>query len=290
VKETGCACRVGVAGCGLFRCGHAEVSLYVFDRVVVEDEGQGDPVVFLHGLGGSSNTWTPLMAFFFRHRVIRIDLPGSGRSHRAEGTLSIPRYVECALTVCERLGIARAHWVGHSLGTIVCQHLAVVAPARVRSLSLLGPVLAPADTARAAIRERARKAFTEGQAGMHAISEALVRTALSAHTRESQPIAVAFVRESLMRSDPDGYARSCEALADAEAAAVEQIRAPVLLVTGDEDGVAPPQSVRGLAGRLQGASRVEQYILPRCGHWTPVERPAECGQYWTQFVAAAVRA
>ncbi|HEY1227895.1 MAG TPA: alpha/beta fold hydrolase, partial [Ramlibacter sp.] len=42
-------------------------------------------VVCVHGLGGSSNSWTPLMPALARHRVIRVDLPGSGRSQGAEG-------------------------------------------------------------------------------------------------------------------------------------------------------------------------------------------------------------
>ena len=45
-------------------------------RVAVEEEGEGPAVVCVHGLGGSSNTWTPLMPALARHRVIRIDLPG----------------------------------------------------------------------------------------------------------------------------------------------------------------------------------------------------------------------
>ena len=61
------------------------------------------------------------------------------------------------------------------------------------------------------------------------------------------------MRESLMRQDAEAYARTCEALADAQPAAVERIAAPVLLVTGDEDGVAPPQAVRALAERLHAA-------------------------------------
>ena len=61
------------------------MTLHVFDRVVVEEEGEGDAVVCVHGLGGSSNTFTPLMPALARHRVIRVDMPGSARSHRVEG-------------------------------------------------------------------------------------------------------------------------------------------------------------------------------------------------------------
>ncbi len=261
------------------------MTLHLIDRVALEDEGEGDAVVCVHGLGGSSNSFTPLMPALARHRVLRVDLPGSGRSQRAEGALSIARYVDTLLTVCRRLNVARAHWVAHSMGNIVCQHLAATEPKLVRSLAQFGPLAAPPDPARAAIRARADKARREGLAGMHAITEALVTSALSADTRQRQPLAVAFVRESLMRQDPEAYARSCEALAEAQPAALERITAPVLLVTGDEDAVAPPAAVRALADRLHGARATRVVVLPRCGHWTPVERPEECQRELRDFLA-----
>jgi 3-oxoadipate enol-lactonase len=247
------------------------MALHLIDRMAVEDEGVGDAVVCVHGLGGSSNTWTPLMPALARHRVLRVDLPGSGRSQQAEGPLSMARFVESLVAVCSRLGITRAHWLAHSMGTIVCQHLAVAQPKLVRSLALFGPLAAPTDAARTGIRARAAKARSEGPAGMQAITEAL---------------AVAFVRESLMRQDADAYARNCEALADAQAADVSPCRLPVLLVTGDEDGVAPPQVVRSLAERFHSAQSARAVVLPRCGHWTPIERPEECSRELRGFLAS----
>ncbi|MGZ5235167.1 MAG: alpha/beta fold hydrolase [Caldimonas sp.] len=262
------------------------MTLHVFDRTVVEEEGEGDAVVCVHGLGGSSNSFTPLMPALARHRVIRVDMPGSARSQRVEGPLSIERFVETLLSVCTRLNVARAHWIGHSLGTIVCQHLALAAPKLVRSLAVFGPLIAPSEAARTAIRARAAKARGEGAAGMHEIALGLLNAALSADTRQRSPLAVAFVRESLMRQDGDGYARTCDALAEAGAAAVERIEAPVLLVTGDEDGVAPPQSVRAFAEKLHSARSTRVVVLPRCGHWTPIERPEECARELRDFLAA----
>src|SRR5215212_6753058 len=101
------------------------MSFQLIDRVAVEEEGDGPAVVCVHGLGGSSNTFTPLMPALARQRVIRIDLPGSGRSQRAEGALSIVRYADCVQAACARLNVTRAHFVGHSMGTIVLQHVAV---------------------------------------------------------------------------------------------------------------------------------------------------------------------
>ncbi len=260
------------------------MTLHVFDRTVVEEEGEGDAVVCVHGLGGSTNTYTPLMPALARHRVIRVDLPGSARSQRVEGPLTIERFVEGLQSICSRMNVARAHWVGHSLGTIVCQHLAVTAPKLVRSLALFGPLPAPPEAARTAIRARATKARGEGLAGMHEITLALLNGALSADTRQRSPLAVAFVRESLMRQDGEAYARSCEALAGAGRAAVERIETPVLLVTGDEDGVAPPQQVRALADKLHAAKTTRVVVLPKCGHWTPIERPEDCARELREFL------
>lgn len=260
----------------------------MIDRVAVEDEGEGPVVVCVHGLGGSSNTWTPLMPALARHRVVRVDLPGSGRSQCVEGVLSIESYVEVLLGVCARVNITRAHWLGHSMGTIVVQHIAATQPKMVASLALFGPLIAPPDAARAAMTARAQKA-REGATGMHEITQALLNAAISSDTRLRLPVAVAFVRESLMRQDGEGYARSCEALAGAQAAAVERIGASVLLVTGDEDGVAPPQAVRAMADKLHGAKSTRVVVLPRCGHWTPVERPEECQRELRGFLAANAR-
>lgn len=260
--------------------------LHLIERVAVEDEGSGDAVFCVHGLGGSSNTFTPLLPALARHRVLRVDLPGSARSQQAEGPLSIERFVQTLIAVCARLDLRRVHWVAHSLGTIICQHLALAAPKLVRSLALFGPLMAPPEGARTTIRARAAKARSEGAAGMHEIALGLVEVSLSADTRTRNPLAVAFVRESLMRQPAEGYARTCEALAEAQPAAVERIEAPVLLVTGDADGVAPPQAVRAFADRLHGAASKRVVVLPRCGHWTPVERPEECQRELHEFLVA----
>jgi 3-oxoadipate enol-lactonase len=254
----------------------------IVERIAFEVDGEGDAVLLIHGLGGSSNTWTPIMPALARHRAIRMDLPGSARSARAQGALSIERFVQAALRVLSAVGVTRVHVIAHSLGTIVAQHLAVSETGMVRSLALFGPLPAPPDAARPNIRARGEKARNEGVAGMQTIADTLVQASTSGETKAKRPAAVAFVRESLMRQDPEGYAATCDALADAQAAEIVRIGCPTLLVTGDEDAVAPAQSVRGMAEKIAG-SRAE--VLRGCGHWTPVEKPEECAALLTRFYA-----
>jgi 3-oxoadipate enol-lactonase len=259
------------------RRGNREVAVFV-ERMAVDIEGEGEPVLMIHGLGGTSNTFTPVLGAFARHRTIRFDLPGSGRSHRVEAPLSLTLFVEKARLVMQRTGIERVHVVAHSMGTIIAAHLAASEPGCVASLALFGPLLAPPEPARAAIRARAAQA-REGD--MRPIADALLRSSVAAETRARRPTAVAFVRESLMRQDPEGYARSCEALAEMVPADTSRIDCPTLLITGDEDVVAPPQAVRMMGERIAG-SRVE--VLRGCGHWAPVEKPEECTGLLKRFL------
>ena len=245
----------------------------VCNHLAVEVEGEGPAVLCIHGLGGSSNNWTPVLGAFEAMKIIRVDLPGSARSPLAQAPLSIGLFVDALVEVLDQLAIARAYLVAHSLGTIVAQHLAVRYPQRVASLALLGPLVAPPEQGRAGIRARAALCRDKGLAGVQEVADAIVKVATSAETKAQRPVTLALVRESVMRQDPQGYAQSCEALAAAQPAQIERIAAPTLLLTGDEDPVGPPAAVHAMGERIAG-SRVQ--VLEGCGHWTTFEKPVEC--------------
>ena len=256
----------------------------VLNGLAVEVDGEGAALLCIHGLGGSSNNWTPVLPALGSFRCIRPDLPGSARSPLpADGkALSIARYVDAMLRLLAALDVGAVHVMAHSMGTIVAQHLAVRSPGLVKSLALFGPLAAPPDAARSNIADRANAA-RGGVAGMQEIADAIVKAATSTQTREQQPAVLALVRESVMRQSPEGYAQSCAALADAEAAALERIDVPTLLVTGDQDAVAPVANVRAMQERIVGSRLV---VLDGCGHWTTFEQPQRCIKELETFYAA----
>ena len=256
----------------------------VLNDLSVEIDGDGEALLCIHGLGGSSNAWTPVLPALGGFRRIRPDLPGSARSPLpADGkALSIERYVDAMVSLLSALDIGKVHVMAHSMGTIVAQHLALRRPGTVRSLALFGPLAAPSDAARPSIAARAHAA-RGGAAAMQEIADAIVKGATSAQTKELQPAVLALVRESVMRQSPEGYAQSCAALADAQPAALERLDVPTLLVTGDQDGVAPPASVRAMQERIAGSRLV---VLDGCGHWTTFEQPQRCTQELEAFYAA----
>ena len=242
-------------------------------------QGGGEPIVLVHGLGGNTNTWFPQLAVLRRDfEVFAYDFAGSGRSP-AVGEMSIARHVADLTEIVARSARGRAHLAGHSMGTVVCQHFAAANPGRVASLALLGGFPEPPAAARAALRDRAAKARA---GGMVAIADAIVAAGTADDTKVNQPAAAAFLRESLMAQPAEGYARNCEALAAATAADLSRIACPVLLLTGDQDRIAPPEVVRAMASVLANA---QVQILPGCGHWPTIERAKQVNYALTLFHA-----
>lgn len=255
----------------------------VIEGLAVEIEGNGPAVVCVHGLGGSSNTWTPLIPALQGYQVIRIDLPGSGRSLVSDVPVSIESMVVAVASVCQHLEVNEAIFLGHSMGSIICQHLAVTHSRLVRGLVLFGPLLCPPDAGRESIRVRAAKADTGGLSAIQEIADAIVNGATAYETKMRQPAVLALIRESVMRQPAAGYAQSCAALADAQAAAVEKIAVPTLLITGDQDAVAPPAVMQAMAKAIAGS---QQVVLAGCGHWTTFEQPQECMREMSKFLSS----
>jgi pimeloyl-ACP methyl ester carboxylesterase len=234
--------------------------------VIDEMGGQGETLVLVHGLGGTVNSWYPQAQVLKRDfRVVGYDLAGSGRSPVPD-RISMASHVEDLRQVIRHTGANRVHLAGHSMGTIICQHLAAAAPELVASLALVGAFAEPPAAARTVLRDRAARARVEGMRG---IADAIAAAGTSSDTKVNQPAAVAFVRESLMGQPPEGYARNCEALAEVVGADLARIECPVLLVTGDQDRTASPDVARALASAIP---RAELQVLPGCGHWPTVER------------------
>lgn len=110
---------------------------------------------------------------------------------------------------------------------------------------------------------------------------AVVANALSDTTRTDKPEVAAFVRELIMRQDAEGYARNREALAAATDPGPVDPQLRLLLITGDQDKVGPPDASTELA-KAHGAASVE--ILPGVGHWTALEAAGPVTDLLAEFI------
>lgn len=249
--------------------------------LAVETDGEGPAVVCVHGLGGSHNTWTAMRQAFVGHRLVCLDLPGYGHSEGAVPS-DWPALVQTLSLVCRALHISSAHWVGHAMGSLMVLHLAQQAPELVDRMVLLGPVHAPTDPLRQALLRRAERLSQAPVAlAMQDLADQSLVGNVSARTRHLEPKAWSLLRHDLVRQPPWVYAAYCRLLAQAPAADARQLDMPSLLITGEEDAVAPVHSVRALASQMRQA---RTQVLSRCGHWAPLERPLDCTRATQEFL------
>jgi len=105
-------------------------------RVHVKATGQGEPLLLITGLGGSTDMWTPFAQQFQHRRVIRFDVPGMGLSSLPMAPIPVAGIAELAVAVLDDLDVECADVVGYSYGGAVAQQLAFDYPERVCRLVL----------------------------------------------------------------------------------------------------------------------------------------------------------
>lgn len=105
--------------------------------VYVREVGEGPPLLLINGLGAHTAMWEPLEHVLEGFRMIEFDLPGAGKSDVPWRPVSVRRLARLAMSVMDRFGVKQADVLGYSMGGIVAQQLAVLAPQRVRRLVLV---------------------------------------------------------------------------------------------------------------------------------------------------------
>lgn len=254
-------------------------------RLHAEVAGHGPSLVLLHGFTGSAATWAPLVHGLAKRRtVVAIDLPGHGRSPLPLPDARLPEVADALVAVLDRLGIARADWLGYSLGGRAALHVAVRHPARVARLVLESAQPGIDDPEARASRAAADAALavTLERDGLAAFVDRWTAQPLFA----SQARLPAPVRERARR---ERLAQSAAGLAAALRAmgvgvqpslwpALPALVCPALLLAGALD---PPYCAHActMAGRLPHARLA---IVADTGHAVHLENPAA----WTAAVEA----
>lgn len=243
------------------------------NRIHYTSYGEGPPVLLLHGLGGTGSIWHGAMqAMKQHHHVVAPDLRGHGRSDG--GDLSIKGWASDVSGMIRHLELPGVRLVGHSLGSLVAQYLATTEPDLIDELVLVGGISYFQPKQVDAYRERADLVADQG---MDAVVDDWLAGAVSPQSHAVHAGAVGLLRDVFVRNDPASYAKACRALAETPHIDRNEIGHPTLLLVGAHDRSTPLAMTEELKRDIP-VSRLR--VLPRVGHWSPVEEP--------EAVAAAI--
>lgn len=232
-----------------------------------EGDPRGAPVVFAHGLGTRLELWEEVVAALPQNfRLIRFDLRGHGGSEGPPAPWSMGALVRDAEALMDHLALRDCVFVGHSLGGMIAQALAVKRLDLVRAL-----VLCSTATKIGTAETWAARAELTRAGGMEAVAAAELQRWFPRFAQKSKPAEVA--RDMLLSMKDESYLAACGAIAGTDFySTTARLTLPALVLAGANDGATPPDMLRETADLMAGADFV---LLRRAGHLAPLDRPED---------------
>jgi len=229
-------------------------------RIWYEVAGEGPPLLLIAGFGSNATVyWANIPPLAQRFRTIAMDPRGSGRSDVAPGPYSMALLADDAAAVLDAAGAPLAHVFGTSMGGMVAQHVALRHPQRVAGLVLLcttpgGARHVPPPTEKMARFMAAVEIADPAEAVRHTYPLHYSDAYAAAHDAE---IVARSLANRHLRSTPEGRAAQLAAVRAHDTwDALPRLRAPALVLHGEEDGVVPVENGRNIASRIPGARLV----------------------------------
>ena len=228
--------------------GNARTFIIDEDEIYCEDRGDGEPLLLLHGFGGTHDDWRhvfDLDALAERYRVITPDARGHGRSTHRHGVFSFGRLSLDAFALLDHLGVDRVRAVGMSLGAKTLLHVATREPARVSRMILVSATPRFPDATRALFRAAAGATHSDEEwAAMRA-----------QHAHGDAQIDALWKLPATFGADRDDMNFTTERLGI--------ITARTLIVAGDRDPLYPVELAVELYRGIIGSSL---WVVPGGGH------------------------
>jgi 3-oxoadipate enol-lactonase len=239
-------------------------------RVALQGVDGGVPVMLSHALGIDLSMWDGLAASLApQHPLLRYDHRGHGGSAVSAGPYTIDELVDDAARLVREWGRGSVVFVGLSMGGMVGQGLAIRHPDLVRAL-LLANTTARQPTAAQPVWAERIAAVQAG--GLAAVVEGTLERWFTAPFRQTHAPVVDGVRRRLLQCDAQGYVACSHAVAAVDwLDRLASIRCPTLVLAGEHDVGAPPETGRAIAERIPNA-RFE--LMNDVAHLSVVEQPA----------------
>lgn len=236
--------------------------------------GEGLPVLILHGWGGSSASVWPIAEGLAQRgfQAHALDLPGFGTSQRPPEPWDVPRYADFVLAYMEKEGLDTVRLIGHSFGGRISIVLGAEHPERAEKIVLVnsaGVLPTPTLTSRLYMLARG---VANAALNLPLIrgAEPAIRARLRRRFGSEDYLNAGELEETFKRvigQDLVPYAR--------------RIKAPTLLIWGDQDKDTPLSSAKVLEAAIPDAGLV---VFTGAGHYSYLDRPEEFIRVVTHFL------
>ncbi len=233
-----------------------------------EEHGDGQPLIFIHGLGSSTHDWEFQVPEFSKsYQVIAFDLRGHGQSDKPAGPYSIPMMAADLAGLLQSLRIPSAHLVGLSLGGAVALQFALDHLASVKTLTIINSGPSLGGTPEEARQEIERRVGIVKQLGMKAMGEALSPALFP--NPEHAPLRENF-NKRWAENDPQAYIEATRAILGWDVVdQLGRIKCPTLILAADRD--YSPVAVKEAYVKLIPSSRL--VVIAEAHHALPIEQP-----------------
>jgi 3-oxoadipate enol-lactonase len=241
-------------------------------EIFYREEGEGYPLVLIHGLAGDHQAWAPqIEAFRGRHRIVAFDNRGAGKSTQVDEPVTTAELAGDTLGLMDALRISRAHVVGRSMGGSIAQHIALRAPERVQSLVLCAS-FAKLDPLGVRVLTNMREVL-EWRRSWADHARHSVPNFVSSDFFNTQPQRVAQI-EQLIGGEtrlPACYVRQNHACLEHDTLdELHRIACPTLILAGKKDPICSLTATRWMSERIPGAQTL---VFEHGSHFFLVEEP-----------------
>lgn len=262
-------------------------------RIAYLDVGSGPPVILVHGFGGSMWQWEYQQdALAAQHRVITLDLPGSGLSDKPDLAYTPDEMVALFLGFMDALGLQKVSLAGNSMGGGLVIGMAIAHPERVDRLVLIDGL--PKDVRKKLTGKLMQRAVDTAapvwliQLGNWLTGRWMTERALKEVVHDHSRLTPAVIERSYRNRKQPGVippimamARNLPLWERGFARRIDEIRQPTLVIWGQYDGVFPAEVGRDLQAAIKGASFV---LIPQAGHIPQWEQPEAVNQRLLTFL------
>lgn len=231
-------------------------------RSALSIEGEGPPLFLIHGIGASRASWAGLVPLIrHKYRCISYDLRGHGVSPTPRPPYTLDDLVTDLEALRAELGIEKAHFMGHSLGGMIGPAYARAHPQHVRSLGLLSTAAfrTPEDSSKVKAVVAAMR-----QKGIAPVLETLKDRWFTPEFAAIRPDVITRRLQQVIDTDAEVFLSVFDIYAETEMAPwISEVKAPSLVLTGENDGGCPPRLNEKIAAALSDSHLV---VLPKLRH------------------------